>query len=127
MPFRIEADRGKVRDNLGTSKAVEPWHVFHDDVSGSYLIHQTGEVRPQPPRIGLSLPFTRERNRLTGEPAADNVNGFQGAARQISHISVSSCVGPMFVEDSDCVLIDLYLPAHIEPCALESEVDPTDP
>jgi hypothetical protein len=46
VPFRIEPERGQVSENVSKSARKEPWHVLHEDVSGSKLANETGELSP---------------------------------------------------------------------------------
>jgi hypothetical protein len=77
-PRRVIPERGQVSQDLGKrSSSVdskETWDVLHEDVSGSQLANDTGELGPEPARVALALAAASGGDRLAGEASNDEVN-----------------------------------------------------
>lgn len=52
----------------------------------------------------------------------DKPEGTIVSAVDALHVSVASDVGPVFGEDSLCILINFYLPLDLKPCSLKPKV-----
>jgi hypothetical protein len=78
------------------------------------------------PRIGFSASVPGEGEGLAGVPAADEVGSFNGAPIDLRDIAEVGDVGPVLVQDTAGVAVDLGLPDDPHSGPLESEVEPAD-
>lgn len=127
VPFSVIPARGQITKDAVESANKEPWHVFHDDDARSYCANDSRELRPQPACVGLSALRSGDADRLTGEPAANAVDGFQFVSSKVSDIGVPRDVGPMLREHGPTPRIDFNLPPHTKPGPLQSEIKAADP
>lgn len=128
-PLRIVPEGGQVSENVvhaGPSNK-ETWYVFHEDDAGSKYAKDSGELGPEPPLVGLALPFSRDGNWLAGETPGNKVDWLELGASDIADVSVARDVGPPLGEGGGAERVDLDLPAALPARPLEAEVDPADP
>jgi len=104
----------------------KPWDILNEDPSGLKFRDNTRELWPEPSTIFRTLPFSRTRNGLAREPAADEVDGFEVVCPAVSDISKSGNAGPVFFKDLRAVVIYLHLPGASHSRALQPQVDPAD-
>jgi hypothetical protein len=134
-PLRVIPCFGQVSENSSDRASVpalpltgeEGGHVLHDDVSGSKLANDPGELRPKT-RAGAVEPgaFAGAAEVLTGEPAADEIDGVELAGSDLSHVLEPGGVGEVLGEDGSAVGVLLDLPGDAHPGALEAELEPAD-
>lgn len=84
LPLRIEPEVGQVTKDffdrcpipsLGASpRSKEGADVLHEDVAGSHLTNDPGELRPEPSGVVGSPPLADAGQRGAGEAAADEIH-----------------------------------------------------
>ena len=75
VPFRVIPDLGKVSENTVKAPSKQSCDVLHDDVAGSYLANETGELAPQSrPGAIDAVAASGGGDVLTGKTSADNIN-----------------------------------------------------
>jgi len=127
VPFRIVPAFGKIKDDIGSAACKKTWHVFDEDESRLKDAQNTTELRPKPAVIFLSFPFSRKRNWLAGEPAADEVDlpvCFR-CWREGSHVALSFDVWPVFFKYPLAVRINFNLPTALHSSPFKPKVEPT--
>ena len=53
-PFRIEPQLGNVSENSVEPHPKVPWHIFQEDVAGSYFANNSPHFGPEVPWVFLS-------------------------------------------------------------------------
>ena len=101
-------------------------HVLDQNPPRHQFRNNPCHLRPEPPIIVHATPSTSHAQRLTGEPAADEVNSGKLCCSDISHILVSGHVGPVLREHPPAILVNLDLPHRSHPGALKAEVEAAD-
>jgi hypothetical protein len=71
------------------------------------------------------LPGVREW--LAREPSAEHVGSLDGSCANRSYVSMIRHLRPVLAEHGACVRVNLRLPDHAHPGALEAEVEAADP
>jgi hypothetical protein len=78
-PLCIIPDVGQVPKNDVKPPSNERWDVFHDDEAGSKLANDASILTPQPGSFAVKpSAFAGVTEILTGEAAADEVDGGKG-------------------------------------------------
>jgi hypothetical protein len=134
-PLRVIPCFGQVSENSPDRASVpalplsgeEGRDVLHDDVSGSKLANDPGELGPKT-RAGAVDPGSPAgaAEVLAGEAAADEVNRVEVVDPDLSHVFVSGGVGEVLGEDGSAVGVLLDLPGDSHPGPLEAELEPAD-
>jgi hypothetical protein len=78
VPFRVIPDLGQPSEYVSHPSITEAWDVLHEDEAGSKCENGSKELGPEPPGIVLRESLPGEADRLTGEPAGDEVHGLDG-------------------------------------------------
>jgi hypothetical protein len=135
-PLRVIPCFGQVSENSSDRASVpalplpgeEGGHVLHDDVAGSKLANDPGELGPKT-RAGAVDPGSSAgaAEVLTGEAAADEVDRVEVVDPDLSHVLVSGGAGEVTGEDGSAVGVELDLPVDPHPGPLEAEVESADP
>jgi hypothetical protein len=101
--------------------------VLHDDVAGSKLANDPGELGPKT-RAGAvdARSSAGAAEVLTGEAAAEEVDRVELAGSDLSHVLESDGVGEAPGEDGPAEGVELDLPGDAHPGALEAEVETAD-
>lgn len=104
VPFRSVPERGQGPENLSEGGSIpgrkKPRNVLQEDEAGSKFANDPRVFRPEPPLVFLRLAAPCERDRLTGEASADEVDGGEIAPPGESDIvNSASCAGPVSRED----------------------------
>jgi hypothetical protein len=102
LPFRIEPEGGQIPENVAHSSSKEPWDVLHEDVSGSKYANDAGELGPEPAFVGLGKLLPGLADGLTGEAAADEIDGFD-ISEDVADVADAVDVGPVLTEDRPTV------------------------
>jgi hypothetical protein len=85
------------------------------------LSNQANGFKEQPASLSIkTCPESGVGNILTGESATDDINALKVVASTLSNVALSMHVGPMFGEDSACIVINFYLPLANHPATLET-------
>jgi hypothetical protein len=118
-PLRVIPCFGQVSENSSDRASVpalpfpgeEGRDVLHDDVAGSKLANDPGELGPKT-RTGAVDPGSSAgaAEVLAGEAAADEVNRGEVAGADLSHVLESLGVGEVPGEDGPAVGVLLDLP-----------------
>jgi hypothetical protein len=111
LPLRVIPHLGQSRDDNVESSLDESGDVLHEDVAGSKLANNSGELGPEPARVFLREPFAGEADGLTGETSADEVDGL-GACVDRPDVVVADDSGPVIGEHCSAVRVDLALPGN---------------
>jgi hypothetical protein len=137
IPFRIVPERGKVREDDSESARAKGGDVFDDDPRRPDFVDDSPKLFPKarssaPDNTGT---FSGDGDVLAGEPAANEVDAFHTVVAgvfswwrdvDVSHVAVSSDVGPMLREDFLRVRVVFNLPHHFHPGPLEAELNASD-
>jgi hypothetical protein len=104
VPFSSVPERGQGPENLSEGGSIpgrkKPRNVLQEDEAGSKFANDPRVFRPEPPLVFLRLAAPCERDRLTGEASADEVDGGEIAPPGESDIvNSASCAGPVSRED----------------------------
>jgi hypothetical protein len=134
-PLRVIPCFGQVSENSSDRASVpalplpgeEGGDVLHDDVAGSKLANDPGELGPKT-RAGSvdSGPSPGAAEVLTREAAADEVDRGEVASADLSHVLESPGVWEVLGEDGSTVGILLDLPGDSHPRSLEAELESAD-
>ncbi len=134
-PLRVIPCFGQVSENSSDRASVpalpfpgeEGGHVLHDDVWGSKLANDPGELGPKT-RAGAVDPGSPAGGAevLAGEAAADEVDGVEVPGSDLSHVLEPGGVGKVPGEDGSAVGVLLDLPVDPHPGPLEAEVESAD-
>lgn len=74
-PFRIKPADGQVAEDVSDKPSnKESCDIFQEDELGSKDANDSSDVRPQPTRVGAAAPLTSERDWLTRETGAKDLN-----------------------------------------------------
>jgi hypothetical protein len=134
-PLRGIPHFGQVSENSSDRRPLptfafageEGRHVLHDDVGGSKLANDPGELGPKT-RAGAiepgSSPGTGEV--LAGEATADEVDRREVLRSDPADVLESLRSWEVALEDRPAVGVLLDLPCDPHPAALEAEVEPAD-
>lgn len=123
MPFRIIPDRSERPEHSIQSARAKGADVFNEDVARLEDFDRFGILEPEPaPFSSESSAFSGEANVLTGEPAAQEIDGFDGSPINCANISVSLNVGPVLGEDSLTVGINFDLPRDFKTGSRKAKV-----
>lgn len=87
------------------------------------MANEAEEFRPQPPSIVLRQPFAGDTDGLTGEPSADEVDGFKVIRVQLLDVAVTGNVGPVLCEHLGAVGIILNLPAAFHARSVKTKIE----
>jgi hypothetical protein len=74
IPLRIEPERGKIAKDSGEPKAKVAGDVLEKGERGSGFDQDSGNVRPQMPRVFLALTFAGNGEGLAGIPGRDQIH-----------------------------------------------------
>ena len=125
-PFRIVPCFGQVAEySAKVPVSKEAWDVLQQRESGSYRANDSDGLRPEVPLVSLSAMASSNRERLTGEPRHDEVNGGE-LISNCSNIGKSWDVGPVSFKNLPPIPVDLYLPSGLPSGQLEPEVHAAD-
>jgi len=82
-PLRIEPEFGQRPENNVETPVNESWHVLHEDVSGSNLANDAGELEPEPAPGAFfdARAFPGNGDVLAGEPSADEIGLHSGSVK----------------------------------------------
>lgn len=104
VPFSSVPERGQGPENFSEGGSIpgrkKPRNVLQEDEAGSKFANDPRVFRPEPPLVFLRLAAPCERDRLTGEASAHEVDAGEIAPPGESHIvNSASCAGPVSRED----------------------------
>jgi hypothetical protein len=126
---------GQVSENSTDGRSVpslpfpgeEGRDVLHDDVAGSKLANDPGELGPKT-RAGAieTSSSSGSAEVLAGEAAADEIDRVEVAGADVSHVFEALGVGELAGEDGAAVGVLLDLPRDAHPAALEPELEAAD-
>lgn len=104
-----------------------PRHILTQYPAGPQFRNNASHLRPEVTVVARASSLPGQGERLAGEAPANKVNWFQVGGSALSHVPVPADVGPVFLKDSGCIIVDLYLPLarHVRP--FEAEIQPADP
>jgi hypothetical protein len=135
-PLRVIPCFGQVSENSSDWRPVPPLsfpgeergHVLHDDVAGSKLTNDSGELGPKT-RAGAidSGAVAGGAEVLAGEAAADEVDRREVERADFPDVFETPRLGEMAREDRAAVGVLLDLPERRHPAALEPELEAADP
>jgi hypothetical protein len=129
-PFRIVPARGQVPENFSEPSIKQPCDVLHDDKSRSKLANNSSVFSPEPRLLaGESDLWPVFGNILTGEPAADCIDGnsvcFQSLSGELANIFIDRDIGPMLFENSPAERFDLAERDSLEAArSFQAEAEP---
>lgn len=113
-PHAIKPDFGQVAENAIETPSDECGHVFHDDEARQKLANDSRELAPQS-GASASEPATlpRDRNILTGEAAADEIDGAERSRRSFPNIHHTPIhFRPVTRQNEPREARELHLPDH---------------
>jgi len=133
VPDRIVPERGQVSENSSEAPTKEACGVLHDRVTGSKIVKQSSELKPERRTRAIKTPaWTGQRDVLAGEASADRVNGNSicGKAEpgELRDVGIDRHLGPVFRQHVLAEGIDLaegHGPEMTRP--LEPEAQTTNP
>ncbi len=127
-PLRIVPESGQVSEYASKPPRKESCDVLHEDELRSKLANDSRELAPQA-RSLASKPSTTtgKADVLALDPAGYEVDALEGVRSDVSHVSKPGNAGPVLLEHSVAEVVDLNLPPHFHPRALEPEVHAADP
>src|SRR5690606_31005572 len=74
-PARIIPQRGQVPENSSETPGNEHWTVFHEDVSRSYLVNDSGHLTPEARALAVdACSLSGGADVLTGKAARNDIN-----------------------------------------------------
>jgi hypothetical protein len=124
-PFRVIPARGQVSENSLNSPSKQSCDVLHDDVARSKLANDSRVLAPESAALSVdSDTLSGVADVLTGEPAADNVNGTEIVRSTFPDVWKSDSSREVSFENSSTVVIKLDLPNRFDSNSLESKVKP---
>jgi hypothetical protein len=134
-PLRVIPCFGQVAENSSDRASVpslappgeEGRDVLHDDVAGSKLANDPGELGPKT-RAGAVDPGSSAgaAEVLAGEAAADEIDGVELTGADLAHVLESDGVREVPGEDCPAVGVLLDLPGDLHPRPLEAELESPD-
>jgi len=129
VPFRVIPEREKVAEYGIHPSRKQRCDVLHNDVSRSKLANDPRELVPKTgPFTGKTGSFSSNADVLAGEPSADDIDAVVVSCRwEGSHVVVPSHIGPMFLQHSSCIVVNLHLPSALHPGSLKPEREATNP
>jgi hypothetical protein len=127
MPFCIIPDRGQVSENSAHPPNKQRCHVLQHHDSGPELLNHANGFKEQPGSFAVkSCPESGVGNILARKPAADNVDGLQVVFPAFPNVSFPVDAGPVFCQDSVCIIINLHLPFACHASAFKTKVKAAD-
>lgn len=104
----------------------EPWHVFHDDVSGSKYANGSGELKPELGPLSLEHEsFPGDGEVGAGEPADEDVDRRE-ARVDFADIGDDGDAGRGSFDDPSAGFVALAGPGGAIARSLEAEIQPAD-
>ena len=135
-PLRVIPCLGQVSENSSDRRPVPPLafpgeergHVLHEDVAGSKLANESGELGPKT-RAGAVDPgaLAGGREVLAGEATAEDVDRGERPRPDLADVLQPARAGEVPREDAPAPRVELDLPGDLEPRPLEAEVEAADP
>lgn len=131
-PLRIEPERGQVTEQPPESDSIskESCDVLHEHVPRSYLANHVEEPRPSPPLVSDPTAAARRGEWLAGETSGDHVNrgttGPPPPGGGGANVVMAGHLRPMSGKNRAAERVDLDLPDHAHPRALQTQVEPAD-
>lgn len=135
-PLRVIPCFGQVSENSSDRRSVpslpfpgeERGYVLHDDVAGSKLANDPGELGPKT-RAGSvdSGAVAGGAEVLTGEAAADEVDRREVLRADLADVFEALRLGEVAREDGPAVGVLLDLPERRHSAAVEAELEAADP
>jgi hypothetical protein len=133
LPLRIIPEAGQVPANSAHPSIKQLCDVLHDNEPGSKLANKTGELGPQAAAGSFrdSRALAGGTDVLTGESAADDINGNsvcpEPIGSELLNVSIDRNLGPVLAENAAAELIDLAERDGLEPArAFQAEVESAD-
>jgi hypothetical protein len=135
MPTPRHTCLGQVSENSADRRPVPPLpfpgeeggDVLHDDVSGSKLANDPGELTPKTRASSIEARSSAGGAEvLAGEAAADEVDRREVLRADLADVLEALGLGEVSPEDREAVRVLLDLPRDAHPRALESEVEAAD-
>jgi hypothetical protein len=74
VPFRTPPERGKVRQNLMSTRIDDRWDVFEEAAGSARLPNDSENVRPKPAFVGGAALFSGDAEGLTREARSDAIH-----------------------------------------------------
>ena len=121
LPLRVIPHLGQVANDKVESSLDESGDVLHEDVAGSKVANNSGELGPEPARVFLRETLTGETDGLAGESSGDEVDSLC-ASVDVPDVLVAFDSGPVMGEDRAAVGVDLALPSDREACSLQAKI-----
>ncbi len=131
VPESIIPERGQVSENASKPGTEDAWDVFQEDEAGSKLASESGNLRPEGAASAFNASsLASEREVLTGEAAADGVNGGDASGSKsgsvkVSHVSEDRDFRPVLAQDCLPIGVDLTESGCLEMArGLQAQVKP---
>jgi hypothetical protein len=123
IPLNIKPARGKVSENPAHPPNKESCDVFHEDVAGSNLANEPKVLAPESGTLSIDASaFPGKTDVLTGEAAAQDVNGGGIASSQGRDVVEEEGFRPVLPEDFLRIRVALHLPEDLHPGPLQAQV-----
>lgn len=124
MPFRIIPERIERPEHLIQSARAKGANVFNKDVARLEGFDRFGVLEPEPAAFASeSGAFSGKADVLAGEPAAQEIDGFDGSPINCANVSVPLDVRPVFGEHALTVGVDFNLPCDFKTGSGEAKIE----
>lgn len=129
IPACIEPHLGQIPEYTVESSASERGNVLHEDVARSKLANDACKFSPEPRLFPFFDPFAfaGERDILTWESTADEVDVFEVVSSDGVDVFMPRDLGPVLRKHLPGIRIDLHLPSTLHSCALQAKIETADP
>lgn len=133
IPPRIVPERGHVSENVSKPSTKESCDVFHEDVTGSNFVNESGIFAPEPrPLAGEASALSGKADVLAGEPATDGIDAdpvpCEAIGGESAHVVIGRHPRPMMIEEVPALRVDLAKGDSLKPTrALQPEAEAANP
>lgn len=103
-----------------------PWDVLQERVPWSYCANDSEDFGPKMTLVMLAASLSGVTERLAGVPADEHVKVSKLISFECADILVLGNCRPVFLEDAECVRVDLDLPDAGQAGSFETQVKPAD-
>lgn len=104
----------------------EARNIFTNDPTRSEFVNNSEHFRPEMAVISRASSLPGDTERLTGEPAANEIHWREDIFAHFSNVAMLWDVWPVLVEDLSAIVIYLHLPPALHACPLQPQVEAAD-
>jgi len=124
-PFRIVPELGKLPENDCHPPSKERCDVLNEDVPGTKLANEAGELSPSKAASLSVKPGSRASiaDVSTHKSAGDEVNWGEVVCAGISNVSKPGNIGPLVGKNLGGIVVNFHLPRARHARPFQSEID----